>query len=142
MNAKITRRTKIGYGVNTSPTQDNPGYHFELPDSPMWSGTWKTLTDALDSDRYLNSLTNTYYSESYFVKVKGTWFRVANQQEFSWEMQELYSTRDDGWGEYYRTDAVEVEIDYVSETARAAAQLGKKPKGDTSRANGRKHIKQ
>jgi hypothetical protein len=138
MKTKVTRRTILGYAVNTSPTQDNPGYHFELPTTPGWVGTIKTISEAISGDRLLNSLTNTFHSSAWFVKVKGTWMRVTEWEAFGWAMDELTTRRDDPWNKSYLKDEVEVEVDYPTETARAAAQLGKAKKGDTSRENGKK----
>jgi hypothetical protein len=139
MKAKVTRRTIVGYAVNTHPVDDNPGYHFDLPTTPEWTGTAKTVQDAMDGDAYLNSLTNTYYSAAWFVKVNGTWMRVVDSREFGYLINHLYTKSDWDFGVEYVTDAVEVDVDYVSETARAAAAMGRKPKGDKSRENGRKH---
>jgi hypothetical protein len=138
MKAKVTRRTIFGFEVNTTPTQDNPGYHFELPIAPRWTGTYKTLSDALRKDSYLNSLTNTFHSSAWFVKVNGTWMRVANNQDFGYEIDRLHDRHDDPWDKSYFTDSVEIEVDYPTETARAAAQLGRRPKGDVARENGKR----
>ena len=139
MKTKITRRTKVGYAVNTSPSQGENGFYFELPTKPMWEGTLNTVGQQLSEDRYLNSLTNTFHSSAWFVKVNGTWFRAVDRDEFSWQTNGLYMEREDNWGrKSYMEDTVEVEVDYPTETARAAAQMGRTPKGDSSRENGRK----
>ena len=137
----ITRRSKLGYAVNTSPTSEENGFRFDLPTAPMWTGTIKTISEAMSSDRYLNSLTNTYYSASWFVKIAGTWMRISDPN-LSWKLSELETIHEDGFGDkHFVTDAVAVEIEYSSPIASAAAALGaarSERKAATSAENGKK----
>ena len=144
MKTKVTRRTIVGYAVNTSPTQDAQGYHFDLPERPYWTGTLKTVGEQLSEDRYLNSLKSggTYYSSAWFVKVNGTWMRATDWRQFSDETDYLYYKREEGCGcdLGYIVDEVEVDVDYPTETARAAAALGSiksEKRAAASRENGK-----
>jgi len=125
MKTKITRRTKLGYGVNCNPTQGENGFYFEKPTGPYITGTYNTAMWEMQRDPFLNSLTNTYKSSGWFVRVNGTWMRVTDYREFDWAMNELYYKHDRGWGEEYEVDFVEVEVEYISPAAAAAAEMGK-----------------
>lgn len=82
MIAKMTRSSLLGFAVNTSPIQKDGGYYFEKPTSPQWVGTVKTLYEKMGEDAYLKSLTNTYHSSCYFLKVKGVWMRLIDFDEY------------------------------------------------------------
>jgi len=136
---KVTRKTIVGYGINTQPTsgENGEGYRFETPTAPQWWGTIKTLREQMQNDPTLNSLRGSYYASAYFVKVGSTWMIPTDQETFAWQMSEIALRLDDA-GRTFFANEVEVEVDYTTEKARGAALMGRMPKGDISRENGKR----
>lgn len=143
MKATITRRTIVGYGVNTSPSQAENGYYFEKPTSPMHEGTVNTISEKIDRDPFIRSLTNTFYSRAWFVKVSGRWMRITNSSdELVWKFSQLTDKYENNHGDQvYMEDAIEVDVEYTSKASEAAAALGSiksDRKAASSVANGKK----
>jgi hypothetical protein len=132
---EITRRSKVGYNVNTQPSQGEHGYYFEDPTSPHWIGTLKTVAEQLQHDAYLNSLTNTFKSSAWFVRVNNVWRKIADGEINDTDM--LYWQ--DDYGQYTHNE-VEVHIHDLTPRQQAASLMGKsrsERKSTTSRENGK-----
>ena len=125
-----TRTRKWGFGYSTKPT-GRDGYSIELPSSPDYTGTLKTLQDAIEDDRHLASL------KSGGTLVNVQWFydgkRITNRAEFidwwnSFDREQTYPT-------------LVLEIQEPIDRSQAAAALGSitsDAKAEAARVNGRK----
>lgn len=71
---EIGRRSKVGWGY-TCWTPEHP----EPPSKPDHVGTWRTVSEAIDTDRGYRSLKSggTYLSTTWFARVNGAWRRIA-----------------------------------------------------------------
>jgi hypothetical protein len=110
----VTRRTIFGFGVNTTPT--------ELPKKPGWRGTYKTVNKTLANDPYYNSIkAGTYHSEAWFVRVNKKWMRVISPIS---DVEVLFrKISQHGYDYEYVTDAVEIEVEYVSDIGKKKYRL-------------------
>jgi len=132
----ITRKSRnLGWNYATW-TPEYP----DKPTAPCYTGTAKTVLDAIASDRTFASLRDTYHTTQWFVKLNGSW----HPAKFIFEdPSDLYITGP--VGPYGETDYMADSITATIEINDAAAALGKlggsktSPlKAQSSSANGRK----
>lgn len=133
---EITRKSRnLGWNFATWTPE-----HPEKPTAPCYTGTAKTVLDAIASDRTFASLRDTYHTTQWFVKLNGSW----HPAKFIFEdPSDLYITGP--VGPYGETDYMADSITATIEINDAAAALGKlggsktSPlKAQSSSANGRK----
>ena len=118
MKIKVTRRSKVGFGYNVTPTSTGDGYYYESPEAPDFEGTIRQVAEQIETDPTLNSM-NCFMSVAWFVKVDGVWHRIVNESEaFLADLLEpgygQYKQTDMGWGwvdSRYLVDEVDVEIE-------------------------------
>jgi len=72
--ANITRRSKIGWGLNMCAEEVNGILVVLQPDFPCYAGTVKTLKEKIDHDQYLGQ--NQVISTAWFVKINKEWKRI------------------------------------------------------------------
>jgi hypothetical protein len=102
---EITRRTRLGWGVNACCEQGEHGLIVPPPSKPDYFGTVKTLLAEIETDRYVQSLGDTYHTSSWFVKVDGDWKRVKRHAYYG--PADLLNMRE---GVY---DITAVDVEYV-----------------------------
>ena len=80
MKITITRRSKVGFGYTASCIQGKHGLYVPEPDRPVHVGTVKTVSKQVDNDRTLKSFSSggTCYSQAWFVKHAGKWYRIVD----------------------------------------------------------------
>lgn len=112
MNVTITRRSKVGFGYNTSITDDPDGWHIEPPTVPEHVGTIRQVAEALEEDRTLKSLQSTFKVCAWFVRHKGTWLRVKDGQ--FWHPRDLLMTIPKSWNSSgYIEDKITLEVEKI-----------------------------
>jgi hypothetical protein len=107
--ATVTRRSKIGYGYNSSCEEawnENCSASWLRPISPTRPdhvGTPKTIFEKMDNDRTLKSFDSggTVYAEKWFIKVGQVWKKVRDTC-FTEKISMLYE---------YNLDTIEVDIE-------------------------------
>lgn len=130
METIITRRSWLGYAVNTTPSEH--GYFFELPDSPTLTGTARNLVQKINADPIMRA-SDALHSCAWFARVGGTWMRMSSLAEARWVVDRLISD--------LPKNSYEVEIEYPTAASAAAATLGAMKsarKAASSAANGKK----
>lgn len=109
----------------------------------MHEGTVNTISEKISRDPFIRSLTNTYYSSAWFVKIDGRWMRITtDRDELSWSLRQLTEKRENNYGvQVYMEDSITVDVEYTSPASAAAAELGKlrtAKKSASSAENGKK----
>lgn len=114
--ARITRKSIVGYGVNTNVENDERGnWRIADTDHPNYTGTIRQVLEQTENDPYLNSLNGgTFYSHSWFVKINGQWRKIKGNQMFS-PADLLMSAKDYDWRgrlvDKFFQDSINVEIE-------------------------------
>jgi len=125
-----TRTRKWGWGYSTNPT-GRDAYSIEMPSRPDYTGTLKTVQDAIDSDRTYASMKSggTFINTQWFYDGK----RITNRAEFidwwnSFDREETYPT-------------LKLEVKGAIDKSVAAAALGSMTsdaKAEAARINGKR----
>lgn len=119
MNIKITRRSKVGFGYNSSCEQvwnNSMTQSWLQPmktNKPDHVGTILQVEKSIEKDSTLRSFKSggTYYSSSWFVKVDGKWHKIVDDEENMYNFAQLTSEEDSYSGKNYRCDFVVVEVE-------------------------------
>ncbi len=133
----ITRKSRnLGWNYATWTPE-----HPEKPTAPCYTGTAKTILDAIAADRTFASLHGTYHTTQWFIRLNGRWY-PAEFGDFE-NPRDLYISGP--VGPYGETDYMTNSITATIEINDAAAALGKlggsktsPRKAQSSSANGRK----
>ncbi len=117
MNAKITRKTIVGYGYTSACEQvwnksmTASWLQPEETTAPIHTGTIKQVLQAISDDRTLASYSGgTMYSRAWFVKIGGKFHRITTpSDELGYMLDELTSKRKD----YYDDDSNDYVRDVI-----------------------------
>lgn len=92
MEAKINRRSKIGFGYRTTPT--GHGTEIKAVSSPDYTGTPKQVLKKIKNDRAYQAMkNNTYMNKAWFIRTGGQWQKIKtdiNQLEFLYDKEKIY----------------------------------------------------
>lgn len=81
---KITRRSTVGFGYETSAVQTEHGLRVVETENPYHTGTPKQVLEDIKKDKTYKSLQQgTYYTSAWFVKVNKKWRRLVWDQWLS-----------------------------------------------------------
>ena len=115
MKVTITRRSKLGFGYNTQP-KNNDGYpEIESTNMPDYVGTIKQVVNMIDIDKTFQSVKSggTWYTTAWFVKISGHWYKL----DFSntWKVPgQLLDKYPDGNGKWvYIDDSLDFDAEKV-----------------------------
>lgn len=122
MNTTITRRSKVGFGYNTSASQvwnKSQTQSFLQVDEttrPYHTGTILSVQQAIQNDRTFQGLrSGTYYTSAWFVKINGQWRRIKDTNENTFELFALTSETDPNertfLGRRYWKNEITVEVE-------------------------------
>ena len=103
----MSSKVNGGWGYNTAPT--GRGTEIEKTESPSYTGTIKTVTQQIDSDRAYQSMRNcVHMSRSWFIRYNKKWHKILEGEEnFDWLMTRNYDKNESK----YLFDEIDVKIE-------------------------------
>lgn len=103
----ITRKSKIGFGYNTTPTGN--GTEIEPTTHPDYIGTIKTVLRQKRNCPNFNANRNLYQTQAWFVKINNDWKKIDTSDSWTLNQMEMLLEKRSRW-EGYVFDKVEVPL--------------------------------